>query len=329
MDIDPYENDPGRWGASMANNAELMLGALDAAQCRSVAEVGAYAGDLTRIFLKWAEPRGATVVAIDAMPQPPLEALVAERDDLTLFRGVAAEALREIELPDAVVIDGDHNYYAVTNELRLIAERAGDDPLPLLLFHDVGWPHARRDLYYDLDDVPAEARHPAQPGGGLFPGEPGIRRGGLPMPGASAKHEGGPRNGVLTAIEDFIAARGDLRLAVVPAFFGLGFVWSRDAPYADALAELLDPWDRNPLLERLEANRVLHLCTAHFQWQRAEEWKQRDGRKGGLLGRLLESNAFAVGQLISRIRQRGEPAFSKAEARALLEESRAAYSTED
>jgi hypothetical protein len=322
LDIDHFENDPGRWGASLANNAELLLGTLDAAGVRSVAEVGAYAGDLTRLLLRWAERAGATVMAIDPYPKPPLEQLDAERDDLELVRATSHEALKTVELTDAVILDGDHNYWVVDGELRIIAERAeaAGQPLPLLLFHDVGWPHGRRDLYEDPDAVPAEHRHPMREGGGLFPGVEGIRPGGLPMR-ASAEREGGPRNGVLTAIEDFAEERPDLRLVVIPSFFGLGILWSREAPYSDALAELLDPWDRNPLLERLEANRVLHLASSHFHMVQAGLWQQRDWRKVELLKKLLESKAFAVGQVVSRLRQRGEPAFSKAEVRALLDET--------
>jgi hypothetical protein len=320
LDIDPYANDPGRWGASLATNAELLLGALDAAGCKSVAEVGAYAGDFTRILLLWAERAGATVTAIDPLPKPPLEQLDAERSDLELVRATSHDALRTSALPDAVILDGDHNYFTVDGELRIVAERAGDDPLPLLLFHDVGWPHARRDLYEAPEAVPAEHRHPMVEGGGLFPGVDGIRPGGLPMR-ASAETEGGAKNGVLTAIEDFADERPDLRLAIIPAFFGLGFLWSRDAPYADALAELLDPWDRNPLLERLEANRVLHLASSHVHMVQAGQWQHRDWRKSELLKKLLQSKTFAIGQLISRLRQGGEPAYSKAEVRELLDET--------
>jgi hypothetical protein len=319
LDIDGFANDPGRWGASLANNAELLLGSLDAAGARSVAEVGSYAGDFTRVLLLWAERTGATVTAIDPLPKPPLEELEAERPDLTLVRATSHEALAEIELPDAVILDGDHNYFTVAGELRIIAERAAPGPLPLLLFHDVCWPHARRDTYEAPEAIPAEHRQPMVEGGGLFPGDAGIRPGGLPMR-ASADHEGGERNGVLTAIEDFVGGRDDLRLAVIPAFFGLGVLWSRDAPYAAALAELLDPWDRNPLLERLEANRVLHLASSHWQMVEAARWQQRDARKAELLGRLLESNSISVAQLVSRLRQRGEPAFSKDEIRLLLDD---------
>lgn len=322
FEIDMYANDPGRWGASLANNAEFLFGTLDASGVGSVAEVGAYAGDLTRLLLQWAQPRGARVVAVDPDPKPPLVELDAQHDDLDLIRATSHVALAEMELTEAIILDGDHNYFTVAGELRLIAERSGDGPLPLILFHDVGWPHARRDSYEAIDEIPVDQRpHPVVEGGGLFPGEPGIRHGGLPMPHSAAR-EGGPRNGVLTAIEDFMEARYDLRLAIIPPFFGFGVLWQLDAPYAAALAELLDPWDRNPVLERLEANRVLHLASGQYQVVQAATWQGRDARKAQLLARLLESRSFRISRLISRVAQRGAPAFPTAEIEALLGDSR-------
>ena len=107
---------------------------------------------------------------------------------------------------------------------------------------------------------------------------------------------------MLTAVEDFVAARDDVRLAVVPAFFGLGVVWRDDAPWADALGALLAHWDRNPLLERLEANRVLHLASSHFQMVEAVKAQQRAARQEAVLRRLLDSSAFAVAERLSRLR---------------------------
>jgi SAM-dependent methyltransferase len=291
--LDPYSHDPARWGASLAQSAELVLPCLDAAGARSVVEVGAFAGDLTRVLVAWAAPAGARVTAIDPSPQPDLEAL----DGIELIRATSLDALRKIPLPDAIVIDGDHNYYTVREELRVIGERAPGDRLPLLLFHDVCWPHGRRDDYYDADAIPPEARHPvAGADGGLFPGDPGVRKGGLPYP-RSAAREGGARNGVLTAIEDFVADHERLRLVVVPVFFGFGVVWHLDAPWSDALAGILDPWDRNPVLERLEANRVLHIA-------RAFELGQRVARQEPVLRRMLESKAFVVAERLSKLRVR-------------------------
>jgi hypothetical protein len=221
-----------------------------------------------------------------------------------------------------VVIDGDHNYYTVSEELRLIDERAGDT-LPLLFFHDVGWPHGRRDDYFAPEQIPDESRQPIAEGGGLFPGVKGIRPGGLPYRGAAAE-EGGPRNGVLTAVEDFVSGRDELRLAVVPVFFGLGVVWRRDAPWADELEKVLAPWDRNTLLERLEANRVLHLAVAHFQYVEATQARERLTRQEEVLRRMLESSALTVAERLSAVRHRlgiarGRSIVSKDEIRRTLD----------
>src|SRR3954451_20513134 len=178
LDHDPYLNDGNRWGVSLAHNAEFMLPCLDAAGATSVVEVGAFAGDLTRVLVDWAARAGARVAAVDPFPQPGLERLADERPELDLIRRASLEALPKIDLPEAVVVDGDHNWWTVSEELRIIGERAPGPELPLLLFHDVCWPHARRDDYYEPDGVPAEYRHEMADGnGGIFPGEPGLRPG--------------------------------------------------------------------------------------------------------------------------------------------------------
>lgn len=322
-DLDPYLHDPARWAHSMAHHAELLLPCLDAVGARSVVEVGAFAGDLTRLLADWASRAGARVVAVDPAPQDGLVELERERDEVELIRETSLEALPRIDLPNAIVIDGDHNHHVVSEELRLIGERAPGSELPLLVFHDVAWPHGRRDDYFAPEQIPDDRRQPlAGDSGGLFPGDPGLRRGGLPYP-RSAAREGGPWNGVLTAVEGFVADRDGLRLVVVPVFFGLGVVWHRDAPWAAAVAELFDPWDRNPLLERLEWNRLHHLATAHVR--QAEIWRlqERQARHEAVFRRLLESSAFSLAERLSRLRARvgiapSQSVVSKDEIRAAL-----------
>jgi hypothetical protein len=266
-DGDSYENDPARWGHSLANLAEILLGCLDARGAESVVEIGAYAGDLTRVLLDWAGDAGCRVVAIDPTPHRALIELSESRADLELVQEPSYEALRHIPLPDAVIIDGDHNYYTVSEELRLIDERAPGEKIPLLMLHDVGWPHGRRDAYWNPERIPEEARQPMAERPFIFPGEPGMVDSGMPMY-AAAEREGGPRNGVLTALDDFLDRRGDLRCAALPPFFGFAVVWHRNAPWAQAIAEFVGPWDRNPVLERLEANRVYHVALGHRRSQR-------------------------------------------------------------
>jgi hypothetical protein len=302
VEHDPYLNDPDRWGTSLAQVAEIMLPCLEAAGARSVVEVGAFAGDLTRVLVDWAASHDARVGAIDPSPQDGLVRLAEEHPELSLIRETSLDALPKIDLPDAVVIDGDHNYFTVSEELRLIAERAQGVQLPLLLFHDVCWPHARRDDYYSPELIPDDYRHEvAGSRGGIFPGDEGVVEGGLPYP-KSAAHEGGERNGVLTAVEDFALSREGVRLAVVPAFFGFGVLWPLSAPWSDDVARVVDAFDRHPVLERLEANRVLHLAGKHVRTNELWRAQERIARQEAVLRRLLESSAFSVAERLSKLR---------------------------
>lgn len=302
LDFDPYLHDPERWGVSMGQLTEILLPCLDAVGARSVTEVGAYAGDLTRILVGWASRADARVSAIDPAPQPALEQLAQEQPRLELIRETSLEALPKIPLPDAIVIDGDHNYFTVSQELALIGERAPGQDLPLLLFHDVCWPHGRRDDYFDPELIPADSRHPTVGGGGgISPGDAGIDPCGLPYP-KSADHEGGQGNGVLTAIEDFVSARADVRLVVVSAFFGLGVAWHTARPYSPALSDLLGPLDRHPVLDRLETNRVSQLAARHRLQTRVWELEQQLTRQRAVLDRLLNSSAFGLAERLSRLR---------------------------
>jgi len=95
-------------------------------------------------------------------------------------------------------------------------------------------------------------------------------------------------------------------------------LWRREASYGAALEEILAPWDRNPLLARLERNRVLHLASSHVQLNLAREAEKELQRHRELLQRMLDSRAFWAAEMFLRVRQRGKPAFSRADVRRLL-----------
>jgi hypothetical protein len=315
-------NDPGRWGHSLANLTEILVPLLDAAGARSVVEIGSYEGDLTRELLEWADGAGgARVTAIEPMPQPKLVELADRYPALELIRETSHRALCHIDLPDAVIVDGDHNYYTVSEELRLIGERARGAELPLLLFHDVGWPHGRRDLFFEPEEVPVEYRESIARGGYLFPGEAGLASGGLPFPRV-ARREGGPRNGVLTAVEDFASAHEETRLAIVPVFFGLGVLWREDAAWASAVAEIVEPWDRNPILARVEANRVFQLANEHVRREERDRLRERNEKQERLLREMLESRPFSLADRLSGLRRRGRAPSWRQQVRDALGEKR-------
>ena len=292
----------------MASFAEVLFPCLDAAAPHRVVEVGAFKGEFTTALLEWARTSGARVTAIDPEPPPELLAVARVYPELDLVRRPSHEALAELPAADVYVIDGDHNHFTVSEELRLIAEPAEPDSFPLLLFHDVCWPHARRDTYYAPERIPEEQRQTLARDAMIAPGEPGVASAGILYPWAAAR-EGGPGNGVLTAIEDFLEGRAGMRLAIVPAFFGLGVLWSAEAPWAESVARVVDPWDASEIVARLEADRVEHIVD-----------KIKLERQEALLRVMLESRAFAIAERISGLRQGGEPVFSRDLVRRALGE---------
>ncbi len=308
-----------QWGYSLANVSEIMTPCLDAAGVKTLMEIGSFRGELTEELLKWAEGSGCDVSTVEPLPPADLLDLKARRPELELIEDTGTGALEGLaELPDAIIIDGDHNYYTLAQELNKIAEKAGDSPLPFLLFHDVGWPHERRDTYYAPDRIPAEERQPLGHNCTIEPGNPGLSEGGLPYEWA-ADHEGGPKNGVVTAIEDFIGDRTDLRFAAVPVFFGFGLLWRTDAPWADEVARLIDPYDANPVLKRVEANRVAHLVRGHKDAATIRDLTAQIRRQDELLARMLQSSALGLAEKLSNLKQRGNPIFTRQEIQDLLD----------
>ena len=99
MQTDPYAHDPSRWGHSMAHLGDLMLPALESVAATAVAEVGAYAGDLTQVLVRWAGERGARVWAIDPAPQDRLVQLASAGLPLELVQASSLEALMQIPHP--------------------------------------------------------------------------------------------------------------------------------------------------------------------------------------------------------------------------------------
>jgi predicted O-methyltransferase YrrM len=293
-------------GTSLGNLWELLHPLLDAVRGRSVVEIGAFRGELTSDLLNWAAQAKAHVVAVDPEPAPALEALGQRHPELELIRQTGVEALRQISSPDAVIIDGDHNYYTVSEELRAIDERFGASG-PLLMFHDVGWPLSRRDTYHAPDRVPEEHRQPLLPAAGLS-NEPDFA---ADQPFAyTAAIEGGAHNGVLTAIEDFAAKKPAVRLAVVPAFFGFGVLWCTDAPWANAVAKIVHPFDHHAVLERLERDRVVHLLTEQARTRqlaalqmRLDEVQQQLVEKDQRIQQIIDSRTYAFASRLSRLRR--------------------------
>ena len=259
---------------SMSEFSDIILRILTAAGARNVAEIGAEFGGMSTHLAAYTAGRGGTLTSIDPAPKPEFLAWAAQNPNVRHIAEPSPGALDQTGDVDAWLVDGDHNLFTVYNELHRIDKLSARDGKPLLvLLHDVGWPCARRDLYYAPDQIPEAFRHPLSHEGGATPGISALtpHRGFRGMGHfAFAEHEGGPRNGVKTAIEDFCAdklgAGGDLAYAEVPAVFGLGVLFALNAPWTSAVADIITPYHQNRLIARLEENRLANYL-AVIDWQ--------------------------------------------------------------
>jgi hypothetical protein len=175
-------------------------------QPKRVVVIGAPHGENAIQLLHYCQNRDGQLFIIDPFSAfQEDERMEAYRPYMHVMREDSLEALPNIGSFDAVLIDGDHNWYTVYNELKYIeevAEKSGK--FPLVFVHDTEWPYGRRDLYHDPEIIPAEFRHPFAQKGLVFGQSELADQGGFCELAYHANHENGERNGVLTAVEDFL-----------------------------------------------------------------------------------------------------------------------------
>jgi len=268
-------------------------GCLNAVGPAHVLEIGSEGGGTTARLAAWCAAHDAVLTSVDPDPAPATLELAEREPALRVLAGASPAGLDGLEPAQVWIIDGDHNYWTVRRELE--AGLAQDEP-PLVVLHDVGWPAGRRDQYYAPAGLPAEGLRPHRVGGGVRPGEPGLVEGGFRGDFAFAEREGGPANGVRTAIEDVMAEHEDLVLHVLPAVFGLGVLHARSARWAGLITALLGPHHEDPLLAALEENRLdLFLRVLDLQ----DEMELRRGRADAEIARLQRRLEAAEAALLA------------------------------
>jgi cephalosporin hydroxylase len=276
---------------------DVVAPVIKAAGTRRVVEVGALRGENTERMLERLGP-DVELHVIDPLPEfDPTEHEVRFAGRYVFHRDLSVNVLGALPPMDVALIDGDHNWFTVATELRLLAavSRAAGAPLPVAILHDVAWPYGRRDLYYNPDTIPSEHRQPWR--------RAGIRRGqselvdgaaGMNTELANAEHEGGPHNGVLTAVEDFVAGHDrPLRLVVLPIYFGLAILVEEallaERPPLAALLDRLESAAGKDMLLRL--GEEIRLDAAELDQVLLRE---RDRRIDGLTMRYLDSVKAAI-----------------------------------
>ena len=238
---------------SLACVKEFFFSVVAASGARSVCEIGSQGGifsqELRRLYDEGHIDR---LTFVDPSPSATVASL-ADGGNCRVVAGLSLDVLGGLEPHDLYVVDGDHNYHTVSNELRLIFRNS--DAVAVL--HDVGWPCATRDMYYSPETVPAEARHPHTFEVVLDPARDGIASSGERSNGAYAVaiRDGGPANGVFPAVRD-MAVELSLDLDAVPALLGVAVVRASSHPRTEAIRAAFPSADVDALLWRLEENRI-------------------------------------------------------------------------
>lgn len=200
---------------------------LELVEARSVVEIGAASAEHSRLIGAWCRDRGARATIIDPAPRFDPAEIHDPQAGIVLDQRPSLDALPGLDACDVALVDGDHNHYTVLRELRLLfaAARDASRPAPVVVCHDVLWPYARRDLYYDPSTIPDEHRHPWRRAGMLRGRSELVDGSGLNPHLCNAEHEGGPRNGVLTGVEDAVAELDETAtLTILPVLYGLAIV---------------------------------------------------------------------------------------------------------
>ncbi len=252
---------------------EVFAEVLAAREIATVVEVGVESGAVTAMY---ADLGARDVYAVDPSPTEDLQQRYAGDERLHLVPRASPAALAEVPLADLYVLDGDHNYASVRQEMDWILRHAPD---AVVVLHDVMWPCARRDQYYEPSLLTPHQRHPSSDDGPTVWHDELTPAGFVGLGAFTAAREaGGERNGVLTAAEDALAAAdGAWSLRIVPAVFGLGIVVRDGAPGAAEVLRRTEPYTASTLLARLENNRIaLYTRVLEMQYEAARRSADTD-----------------------------------------------------
>lgn len=245
---------------SMANYMFQIKRILELLKPRSIVEVGIEGGKFSNFLLEYAQENNIHYIGIEPYPSDKIIELINSYGQELIQSTSLSESAKEALRSDIVFLDGDHNYFTVFNELKLIFNDSCKTSM--VFMHDVSWPWRRRDLYYDITQLDQDNINDFTFEGGLQPGIKTVQPFGFSGEGnyAYAVYEGGEKNGVLTAVEDFLKESPIYTYSELLSIFGLGIIYNKDnidKPLADFLEFFeasLDLW--NPLFVNLEENRI-------------------------------------------------------------------------
>lgn len=208
----------------------LILPVIKEKKAKHIVEIGADTGKNTKSILEFCEENNAKLSCVDPFPKFEAEKWMKTHTNyFDFYKELSLSALPLIKDYDVVLIDGDHNWYTVYNELKIIQKTNIGKKFPIIFLHDTSWPYGRRDLYYNPENIPEIYRQPYKKMG-IAPGTSSlVEVGGLNSHLYNSIYENNLQNGVLTAVEDFISESLEkLYLTKFEGFHGLSVITNEE-----------------------------------------------------------------------------------------------------
>ena len=161
------------------------------------------------------------------------------KDNIKHLKGQSLKILPNLKNFDAVFIDGDPNWYTVFNELTLI--KKNNLKFPLVFVCNNKYPHKRRDSYINPNNIPDEYKHDCCNELPITYEENNEIKHAMINDGfCHAIYKETPKNGVLTAIEDFLNENKSLNMIEINFLEGINFIYNNSSITKNKINNILN-----------------------------------------------------------------------------------------
>jgi hypothetical protein len=246
---------------SLSELKSIYMPILELIKPKRIGEIGIEFAGNTKVLIDLLGMNKGKLFSIEPKPNDQVKALFNQHDLAHLYEGKSLDVINKLPPMCSWFIDGDHNWFTIFNELEEIHQKecsAGAEH-SIIFLHDIGFPWAFRDLYYNPSDIPENYLHEHCWESGVLYNDTTQKNRGFRGMGSFAisLKAGGDKNGVLCAVNDFLASHSkDYTFYNIPAVFGLGILVPKSHKYNHEINNMVSIYHNNPLLKKLEENRL-------------------------------------------------------------------------
>lgn len=262
---------------NMANFYPLIKDLIMSVSPKSICEIGSDLGATTRLLSDYCYENSCTLHSVD----PAFDKTERKSQLVYTYKMTSFEYLKNNQASQVYFIDGDHNFHTVFNELNLIKSSLIRNEEVVVFLHDVGWPCAYIDMYYDCSSIPEELRSLSHKNSivKILKDEYSQVYEGLPMDQVSVVSPSSESSGVLSAVMEFLKKDMSSEFFKIPSIYGFGvLILNKDVAgevYAEfsRLKNICSKFDE--FLSILEFNRVRLLekiNTSGKLWERQQNY---------------------------------------------------------